>query len=248
MATETGVHFEDAVAPEGVRLYAVGDIHGCHELMSKMHQRIMAEIMTDQPPDWRVIYLGDYIDRGPASRQVLDFLASATQSDSRIVALAGNHDIGFLDFLAEPSPDSLFANNGGDATAFSYGVDLHVRSPEAFAQTSESLRKAVPEEHLTFMRGLRLSVTFGDFFFCHAGIRPGIPLADQSSEDLVWIRERFRRHTGLHPKVVVHGHTPVTGVEIMPNRVNLDTGACFTGRLSAMVFEGSRKRLLEVVA
>lgn len=240
-----GIHFEQAAAPEGMRLYAVGDVHGCHELMSRMHRRIMAEIMHDRPADWRIIYLGDYVDRGPATRQVLDFLCHAARSEPRILALAGNHDIGLLDFLAAPAADGLFANNGGATTARSYGVDLQFSHDDALVRGHAALQAAIPDAHLAFLRGLKLSVSFGDFFFCHAGIRPGVPLDAQTPEDLVWIRETFHRHEGLRPKVIVHGHTPVPAPEIRPNRVNLDTGAFYSGRLSALMVEGQRKRLLQ---
>lgn len=246
MVAEAGVHFDDAMTPEGMRLYAIGDIHGCHDLMAEMHRRIMAEIMQDRPQDWRIIYMGDYVDRGPASRQVIDFLAHATESDPRVIALAGNHDIGFLSFLSEPRADSMFAAYGGEATARSYGIEIEFHPPEALERGHAALRNAIPEEHMKFLHRLKLSVTFGDFFFSHAGIRPGIPLDAQSPGDLVWIRERFLTHTGLHPKLVVHGHTPAATPELLRSRINLDTGAFRTGRLTGMMFEGRLKRLMEV--
>ncbi|WP_011579717.1 MULTISPECIES: metallophosphoesterase [Chelativorans] len=241
-----GTHFDVAQTPPGMRIYAVGDIHGRHDLMAEMHRRIMAEIIEEKPADWRIIYLGDYVDRGPASRQVLELLSRSIKADSRVMALAGNHDLGFLAFLAQPRAQGLFANNGGDATARSYGVELSFTSREALLRGHAALMEAMPQEHLDCLQGLKLSASFGDFFFCHAGIRPGVPLDAQSAEDLIWIRERFRHDPTLHPKIVVHGHTPMPEPEIMPNRVNLDTGAWYSGRLTAMMFEGSRKRLLEV--
>lgn len=246
MADDNGIRFEDASTPHGLRIYAVGDIHGCHDLMAEMHRQIMADIMKERPEDWRIVYLGDYVDRGPSSRQVLEFLSRSTEADPRIVTLAGNHDIGFLDFLEEPQAESLFANNGGETTALSYGVELKLYPREALLKSHAALVEAVPKEHLRFLRGLRLSAAFGDLFFCHAGIRPGVPLEEQSAEDLVWIRQRFHFHLGLHPKLIIHGHTPVPVPEILPNRVNLDTGAFHTGRLTAMMFEGKTKRLLQV--
>jgi len=241
-----GIHFDEAAAPAGMRIYAVGDIHGRHDLMAEMHRRIMAEIMDERPADWRIIYLGDYVDRGPASCQVLEFLCRTSKADPHVLCLAGNHDLGFLAFLEQPRPEGLFANNGGEATALSYGVKLDLYPPEALMRSHAALKEAIPTEHLDFLRNLKLSISFGDLFFCHAGIRPGVPLDAQAAEDLVWIRERFRHNLTLHPKLVVHGHTPVSEPEIMPNRVNLDTGAWHTGRLTAMMFEEKRKRLLEV--
>ncbi|WP_265516587.1 metallophosphoesterase [Nitratireductor luteus] len=247
MTGDDGVHFDDASTPDGMRLYAVGDIHGRHDLLVEMHRRIMAQIVEDRPRDWRLIYLGDYVDRGGAESDVLEFLSRVTRDEPRVLALAGNHDIGLLEFLEWPSTYGLFVNNGGETTAQSYGVELDLSSDAGLLRGHARLQRAIPERHLAFLRGLSLSASFGDFFFCHAGIRPGVPLDEQSPQDLVWIRQQFHGHDGLHPKVVIHGHTPVPAPEICPNRVNLDTGAWTTGRLTAMMFEGRRKKLLEVV-
>lgn len=245
MAGEAGIHFGDASAPPGMRIYAVGDIHGRFDLLSEMQGRIMEEIGRDRPGDWRIIYLGDYVDRGPDTRGVLDLLSRTVRDDPRVIAIAGNHDLGLLDFLSQPRADSLFANNGGEATARSYGVALRFYPEEVLLRGWDDLCRAIPEEHLRFLHGLKLSACFGDLFFCHAGIRPGVPLEEQEDADLVWIRERFRHYAGLHPKLIVHGHTPHERPEILPNRVNLDIGAFYTGRLAAMMFEGRTKRLLE---
>src|SRR5690606_31485192 len=122
-------------------------------------------------------------------------------------------------------PNGIFARNGGKETARSYGVEMEFQPVGELLRGHTALQKAVPEAHPAFLRGLPLSVSFGDLFFCHAGVRPGIPLEAQSAEDLVWIRESFLTYEGLHPKLIVHGHTPQPDAEIMPNRVNLDTGA-----------------------
>lgn len=245
--TSEGISFDEAAAPEGLRLYAIGDIHGRFDLMAEMHARILGEIERDRPNDWRIIYLGDYIDRGGQEAQVLDFLARTTAEESRVQALAGNHDQGLLDFLAGKTLDNLFVNNGGDTTAASYGVSLQPDAPpDEMRQTRDSLLKAIPQAHIAFMRDLPLSFTYGDYFFCHAGIRPELPLDRQVPHDLMWIRQEFQNHLGLFPKVIIHGHTPVRRADIHANRVNLDTGAWKSGLLSAMMFEGKRKRLLEV--
>jgi serine/threonine protein phosphatase 1 len=241
------MHFDQARGPERMRIYAIGDVHGHLDLLAHMHRRIAAEIERDRPSDWRIVHLGDYVDRGPDSKGVLDFLTSVCAADcTRMVALAGNHDIGFLDFLAEPSADGLFALNGGCETAASYGVELDFRTPDALRIGHEALLRAVPDAHLRFLQGLGRSTEFGDYFFCHAGIRPGIPLADQDLEDLIWIRREFLNHDGLHPKLIVHGHTPTAAVEVKPNRINIDTGAFHSGRLTALAIDGPKKYLLEV--
>ena len=229
-----------------MRIYAVGDIHGRFDLLGEMHERIMGEISRDQPADWRIIYLGDYVDRGPQTNQVLEFLSRATEADSRIIALAGNHDTGMIDFLEAPGPDGIFARHGGDTTARSYGVRLKFKPSRVLLDGHAQLVRAIPEKHLAFLRGLPFSASFGDLFFCHAGIRPGVPLDEQTDDDLTWIRGEFHDFLGLHPKLIIHGHTPRPAPEIWPNRVNLDTGAVNTGVLSCMRFEDTQKMLLQV--
>ena len=241
-----GVHFSDAKGPENLRIYAIGDVHGRLDLLLKMYDAIIRDRAEHASADWRIIHLGDYVDRGADSRGVIDFLIRATGQESRVIALAGNHDIGFLDFLAAPEPAGLFAHNGGGETARSYGVRIDFSDPVGFRAQAEALRKAVPEAHRTFLQGLKFSCAFGDFFFCHAGIRPGIALDSQVPGDLVWIREAFLDFQGLHPKVIVHGHTPSREPEIRANRVNVDTGAFRSGVLSALVVEGDDKQILRV--
>jgi serine/threonine protein phosphatase 1 len=238
------IHFRDAAGPDGMRIYAIGDIHGRLDLLTQMHDLIALELERDGPPDWRVIHLGDYVDRGPESRGVVDLLANRLKQDSRVLALAGNHDLGFLDFLGAPDPNGIFARNGGRETARSYGVDLDFFSRSSLRTGHAALAQSVPHDHLAFLRSLGMSAALGDFFFCHAGIRPGISLAEQSPDDLVWIRDRFLNFRGLHEKVIVHGHTPARQPEILPNRVNVDTGAFQTGVLSALVISGAAKRLI----
>ncbi|WP_048648648.1 metallophosphoesterase family protein [Nitratireductor soli] len=243
-----GVSYDEASTPDGMRLYAVGDIHGRHDLLAALHARLMEEILHDRPADWRIVYLGDYVDRGANARGVIEHLVNLRERDPRIVALAGNHDVGFLDFLSNPDPYGLFACNGGFETALSYGVEIDFTSRSAMMPGHAKLVRAVPQHHKAFLATLPFSASFGDFFFCHAGIRPGIPLDEQAPDDLVWIRRAFHAFDGLHPKLVVHGHTPVTAPEILPNRVNLDTGAWNTGRLTALRMDGVEKRLIEVSA
>jgi serine/threonine protein phosphatase 1 len=238
-----GIHFLDARAPDGVRLYAIGDVHGRLDLLSAMHQAIADEIARDEPADWRVIHLGDYIDRGPDSRGVIDFLIAAGERDARHLFLTGNHEAGMLGFLKKPDPNGLFARYGGDATARSYGVDLEEGT---IGEAAVALTAAIPARHREFLHRLGFSVRFGDFFFCHAGIRPGVPLDRQTHRDLIWIRDEFVAWQGLHPKVIVHGHTPQPEPEIRPNRVNLDTKAFASGRLTALAIDGADKRILQV--
>jgi serine/threonine protein phosphatase 1 len=241
-----GIHFLDARGPEGMLLYAIGDVHGRLDLLEAMHERIRADIAVREPADWRIIHLGDYTDRGPFSKGVLDFLITAGERDGRIVSLMGNHDFGLLEFLAEPSPHDLFATNGGGETARSYGVELRFSPAPALMDGHAKLRDAVPEEHVAFLRSLPRSVTFGDFFFCHAGVRPGVKLERQDPRDLIWIRNEFLDHPGLYEKVIVHGHTPSDEPEVMANRINVDTGAFYSGVLTCAILDGTDKMLMEV--
>lgn len=244
--TGSGIHYLDARGPDGIRIYAIGDVHGRLDLLRKMHETIVRDLAQHPERDWRVIHLGDYVDRGPDSKGVADFLIAACKADSRMLAIAGNHDIGFLEFLARPSAEGLFAHNGGRETARSYGVDIDFWTPETLRDGHAALLDAVPDSHFAFYRRLGRNLEFGDFYFCHAGIRPGRPLEDQDPDDLIWIRGDFLNYPGLHPKVIVHGHTPEPDVEVLPNRVNVDTGAFKSGRLSALVIDGANKEILTV--
>lgn len=239
-----GIDFSNASGPDGIRIYAIGDVHGRFDCLSRLHEMIADEIARDCIADWRIIHLGDYADRGPHSREVLDFLARASARDERIIALCGNHDEGFLDFLANPQDAYLFIDYGGFDTAASYGVELRTMRRDELFESHRQLLSAMPDSHLTFLRDLKHSVTFGDFFFCHAGVRPGVALDAQSPHDLCWIRGEFHNHRGLYDKVIVHGHTPCREPEVLPNRVNVDTKAFATGRLTALVIDGKEKRFI----
>jgi serine/threonine protein phosphatase 1 len=248
---ETGIHFNEAKSPQGMRLYAIGDIHGQLDLLKIMHRHIADELNSKPPADWRIVHLGDYVDRGPDSKGVLDFLIAASARDPRNVMLAGNHDAGFVDFMESPDPNGLFMAFGGIETALSYNVNLQRRglfksSERTVQEGHAALLNAVPATHLDALRALPRSFEAGDFFFCHAGVRPGIPLADQLEHDLIWIRGEFHAHAALYPKVIVHGHTPVAEVDVRANRVNLDTGAYNTGKLSALTVDGVSKGVLTV--
>ena len=241
-----GIHFLDARGPDGIRVYAVGDVHGRRDLIEAMHDRIGEEIARDGVADWRIVHLGDYVDRGPDTAGVLDFLTGCIAGDPRIVALAGNHDVALIDFLAHGDRTQMFRRFGGNDTARSYGTHVDFATAATAEAGRQALARAMPQAHLDFLSGLPRAVAFGDFFFCHAGVRPGVPLERQDPEDLIWIREPFLGHPGLHPKVIVHGHTPHDEAELMPNRVDLDTLAYASGRLTALAVDGRTKRLLEV--
>jgi serine/threonine protein phosphatase 1 len=235
-----------ARAPDGMRIYAIGDVHGYAELLIAMHQRIKDDLRRRPVADWRIVHVGDYVDRGPDSKAVLDFLIGRMAVDERIIALKGNHDQAMVDFLAEPDPFGTFAQNGGQETSRSYGAELDFTDEQGFQRSARLFDAAVPALHRRFFAERPLSAVFGDYFFCHAGIEPGIALEKQSQRALLWIRDDFLGDTRLHPKIIVHGHTPQREVDMKPNRINVDTGIYLRGKLSAVVLEGAEKNVMKV--
>jgi len=230
-----------------MRLYAIGDVHGCDDLLADAHRKIAEDLAARPVGDHRIVHVGDYGDRGPDTAAVIERLAALTIADPHVVCLRGNHDEMLLGFLAEPDDmGSTFIANGGEATLASYGVKVGLLALFIgdHADLAERLAGTMPAHHLAFLEALPLTARFGDYFFCHAGIRPGVPLDRQSPHDLVWIRDEFLLSGADHGVVVVHGHTPSGEPEVLPNRINVDTGAVFTGRLTCLVLEGSDYRFL----
>lgn len=244
---QDGVSLATARGPVGLRLYAVGDVHGCAGLLAQLHELIAADLAADPPDDWRIIYLGDFVDRGPDTRGVLAQLV-ARQGDPRHIFLRGNHDEALLRLLRHGELDHVFALHGGAQTAGSYGVEadvlLAMQDADARRALQADLLAAMPEMHVTLLDQLQLSAQFGDYFFCHAGVRPQTPLDRQDPHDLIWIREPFLSWQGLLEKVVVHGHTPRREPVLLPHRIGVDTAATNTGRLTALVVEGEEQRFL----
>jgi serine/threonine protein phosphatase 1 len=243
------VKIGEATAPPGLRLYGIGDVHGCDELLADMHARIGRDLAARGAGDYRIIHVGDYVDRGPDSRAVIERLARMCDADPRVLCLCGNHDDLLLDFIVEaPGATENFLANGGEATLGSYGVRLGLLSSllGSHAGLGARLREAMPAHHRDFLAGLGLSARFGDFFFCHAGIRPGVPLQAQTKDDLIWIREGFLDSDADFGVVVVHGHTPSRDrrPEMRTNRIDIDTGAVFGGPLTCIVIEGNEVRFL----
>jgi serine/threonine protein phosphatase 1 len=231
--------------PAGQRIYAIGDIHGRLDLLNQMTSLITADLVLHPSSNPLVVFLGDYIDRGPESKEVVERLARRDFPVS-FIALRGNHESILLQFLQNPHIGAMWLQNGGLETLYSYG--LEVRSLRAgqrsFLEAERDFRSLLPAHHLAFFNECQLSFSAGDYFFCHAGVRPGVDLQAQPEEDLLWIREPFLRSDEDFGKVVVHGHTPVSQPEIHPNRINIDTGAYISGHLTALVIENASRRFL----
>lgn len=234
----------DAALPEGLLIYAVGDVHGRLDLLDVMLERIGVDASKAQAGRRILVFLGDYIDRGPNSKGVIDTLIDGLPAGFEAHFLKGNHEAILLNFLDGAWSLDNWVLNGGDATMRSYGVDTdflaRLRVPTEVWR--EALREALPQSHLQFLRALELSVSFGDYLFVHAGVKPGVTLERQSEADLIWIRAPFLDHAQPFGKIVVHGHTPGSVPVMRSNRIGIDTGAVFTGRLTAVRLErGARE-------
>lgn len=242
MAGQTIVN---ACAPEGLRLYAVGDIHGRADLLDRLASRVADDLARGSPRETVTVFLGDYVDRGLQSREVIDRLARA-DFPTPVVALRGNHEDVMLRFLVDPAALEPWVAFGGRMTLASYGVDVDDAMGRGGASAAQAaFLERFPAPHRRFLEETRFRAEFGDYFFCHAGVRPHVPLDRQAPRDLMWIRNEFLDDGRDFGKVVVHGHTPRHTVESLPNRINVDTLAYRSGVLTAAVLEGASRRFLD---
>ncbi len=230
----------------GKRVYAIGDVHGRFDLLENLLEIIMADASSDQ--DNVLVFLGDYVDRGPNSRRVIEQLTMPVPSGFDIVCLKGNHEDLLLKFLAGTLGARDWLNNGGIETLNSYGVDTSnlyfSPSYEELEQSRLDLVSALPESHLDFLTSLDLMHFESDYLFVHAGIRPGISFDRQEEMDLIWIRKEFLDSDEDFGKIIVHGHSITVGPTIGPNRIGIDTGAWHSNVLTSLVLEGSDMRFL----
>lgn len=233
--------------PDSEVVYAIGDIHGRADLLSRLHRTIEQEVAaSEQQRRFTIVYLGDYIDRGPHSSDVIDLLLDEPVKGAESVLLKGNHEDALLRFLAGDAGADAWLSIGGGATAMSYGVSL--RGSDNSALSSETVRDrllaAIPSRHLSLLEQLKLFYEAGDYLFVHAGIRPGVPMEHQDPKDLLWIRGEFLQSRRNHGKIVVHGHASGSTVVERPNRICIDTAAYATDRLSCIVLEGRQRRYI----
>ena len=229
-----------ATIPDGQRVYAIGDIHGRADLLKKLLADIQQDALGGNYKGRPIlVFLGDYIDRGFQSREVIDILLGDLLSRFDTYFLKGNHEAAMLQFLSEPGMGPRWIEHGGAETLVSYGVrpPRSRTAAEEWAIASQELKRLLPREHLQFLMSLQVSLRIGDYMFVHAGVRPGVELDQQSEYDMLWIRDAFLNDTRPLGAVVVHGHTPASQPHRDSRRVGLDTGAYISGQLTAARFE-----------
>lgn len=230
--------------PPGVGIYVVGDIHGRADCLEAVFYKIDNDPRRHDFERCVEIYLGDYVDRGPDSARVLSLLIERAEKRT-LVTLRGNHEVVMQNALVDPGVISDWQNLGGLETLGSYGVQTTL---PLNAQITSDLRlewlSKFPDSHREFLKNLVNFHQEGDYFFVHAGVRPGVSLSRQSTNDLLWIRDEFRQSSAWHGKMIVHAHTPVEAVEFLPNRINIDTGAYMTGNLTCLCLHGTEQVLL----
>jgi serine/threonine protein phosphatase 1 len=230
--------------PDGMRVYCVGDIHGRDDLLREMAGRVEADLANRSFDQAVTVFLGDYVDRGLGSMRVVEQLARG-EWPTRIIALAGNHEDLLLAFLEDAATLEDWRSFGGLETLYSYGVDVgSAMVGRDFEVVQREFVARFPQSHRHFLGTLKICTTIGDYFFCHAGVRPGVQLDRQRREDLLTIRAPFLTSQVEHGKLVVHGHTPSAAPEVRPNRIGIDTAAFGTGRLTCLVLEQDQRAFL----
>ncbi len=227
-------------------MFAVGDIHGCDDLLSGLLAAIAEETATDKTPPL-IVFLGDYVDRGPGSRQVIEQLLELRKQAPDTRFLCGNHEEAMLFFLSDLEAGMAWTGYGGKATMQSYGVasPADENSLEAWRETHRAFKAALPESHLRFLYGLEDRIDLGDYLFVHAGVHPDRPLSAQHVKDLRWIREPFLSDKRRMEKVVVHGHTPAVDPYADERRIGVDTWAYRTGVLTAIELDAEGRRFIQ---
>lgn len=235
-----------ASVPAGEAVYAVGDLHGRLDLLDDMLDQIRRDADAFHAERRWIVYLGDYVDRGPDSRSVIDRLIAGPPDGFEQICLMGNHEAWMLEFLENAQVGNGWLMNGGGATLGSYGVAAkRIFLSVGLESTRQKLLEALPADHREFLDGLQLMWRRGDYVFVHAGVRPDVPLDDQDPQDLLWIRDDFLGAPDDFGCVIVHGHTIRDAPEVKANRIGVDTGAFATGRLTCLALHGTERRFLQ---
>lgn len=234
--------------PDDVRIYAVGDIHGRLDLLDQMLELIDRDVPTARGRTIIRLFVGDYVDRGPHSSAVIARLLLLQREDPEAIFLRGNHEQMMLEFSGTASCYPRWRALGAEETLQSYDVTPPIfEDAGALEETRQALMRAVPAAHWAFLNATRTSYSSGDYLFVHAGIRPGVFLAEQKAHDMMWIREEFLSSKLSFEKFVVHGHSPTGKPEVRRNRIGIDTRAFRTGRLTALCLEGKKQRFVSAV-
>ncbi|SDR32657.1 metallophosphoesterase family protein [Pseudovibrio sp. Tun.PSC04-5.I4] len=232
--------------PKGTRIYAVGDIHGRFDLLTSMGNAIERDLKKRPVHKPMVVYLGDYIDRGPDSQKVIEFLINHHKRTPKQLCLKGNHEAALLEFLEDPSKLYYWEGLGGIETLLSYGLSHHDLMGSAEAECVQTtFKENLPITHLNFLKSLSVLHKCGDYLFVHAGLRPEVPIEEQSHDDNLWIRSEFLNYQGDFGAFVVHGHTPVERIDHRTNRLAVDTEAYASDRLTCAVLEGETMKYIE---
>ena len=235
-----------AQVPAGERWYVMGDVHGRCDLFEALVAAIDADDGAAGQATTTVVLLGDLVDRGPDSAGVI--AQARAWAERRVVRLlAGNHEDMFLESFDDPEMLRHFLRHGGRETVLSYGIDRERYNSLTLEELQVEMARAVPAGDRAFLVAAEEWIAAGDYLFVHAGINPAVPLEEQRRSDLLWIRERFLRHEEAFSHVVVHGHTIFDEVEDAGTRIGIDTGAYRSGRLTALVLEGSARRTIQAV-
>jgi serine/threonine protein phosphatase 1 len=235
-----------AAVEDGVRIYAFGDVHGRFDLLRDLYDMVRADLVARPPARSAEVFLGDYVDRGPQAKEVLEWLQSGDSACDERVCLKGNHEEILLGYLDDPAVMLDWRELGGLETLHSFGVAPRFTvATKAIHDSHAEFLEAFGSRNRTFLERLRPSFFSGGYFFAHAGARPSVALDRQYERDLLWIREPFLSSDHDFGKTVVHGHTPVETPDVRWNRINIDTGAFATGRLTCLVLEGTDRRFLQ---
>lgn len=236
--------------PENTSAYVMGDIHGCHDILMENLDLLQEALKRDKNDTKYLIFLGDYIDRGFGSKQVIDMLLHKMSSQIEPIFILGNHEMFLLNFLDHPTEHAPWLEYGGIETLRSYGVAIAKRpfTPESLEEMASTLRHHMPESHLHFLSTLKPCFECGDYFFVHAGIHPHKSFEDQTLFDLTTSRQLFLQHPHPFSKRIVHGHTPQNQIDILPHRINLDTGAYMTGVLGMIRITSHQVDIISPIA
>ncbi|ASK87438.1 metallophosphoesterase family protein [Sphingorhabdus sp. SMR4y] len=237
---------DHATIPDGRRVYAIGDVHGRNDLLLQLLDQIIKDDSERDNAESEIIFLGDLVDRGPDSAGVLDTAMRIKEELGNVRFLMGNHEEVYLSAVTGEEKAVRFFNRiGGRETILSYDISMKEYIELDMAQLAARIPELFPRHHIDFIAGFEDQVIIGDYAFVHAGIRPGLPISEQRQKDLRWIREDFLSAQEDHEKVIVYGHTISDEVVEAGNRIGIDTGAYYSGKLTALALQGSERWYLD---